>query len=126
MTLTRCFSNLSRWIVIGIVALVLLGCANEPRTSTRFELTAEYVCGNNLRQIAQAKRYWIVDNPNGPYPHPDFFIGPGLYLPAMPKCPSGGTYNPGGRYSAARCSFHGTRSDVRKAQREADSQQFGE
>jgi len=94
-----------RVITVGIVALLVAGCAAVFYLKRLAEARATY-CEGCMCCIESAKQTWaiVAGKTNGPVDIDEV----SKYLKrGIPECPSGGKYTIGGIGEGQRCSVHG-------------------
>jgi prepilin-type N-terminal cleavage/methylation domain-containing protein len=101
------FTLIEVLIVTGIIAtLITIAIPNFVRAR---EVARAKSCSQNLRSIESAKDQFLLENnlPRTVTVSTSDIAGPGLYLSAMPVCPSNGNYLVGTGDSLALCDFGG-------------------
>jgi hypothetical protein len=79
------------------------------RATTTQVITQSSACSGNLRQIDTAKHVWALENRRTDDSEPAWedLTGNTRYMPAVPQCPSGGTYTLHAVSAKPTCSVTG-------------------
>jgi hypothetical protein len=95
-------------ILLGVVSVVSL-LSVIPNFFKKRDVSANFSCMANLRQIEGAKQQWTVENKKlaTDVPADSDIYGPTLYIRAKPLCPQGGTYSLNAVSAAPTCSKSG-------------------
>ncbi|MEW6305233.1 MAG: prepilin-type N-terminal cleavage/methylation domain-containing protein [Verrucomicrobiota bacterium] len=101
------FTLVEIMIVVAIIGLIT--AIAIPNFIKNRNYAQKNACIKNLSTIEAAKQLWGVEmgKTDGDAPADSEFIGPDLYLKAMPTCPASGTYAIGLIGSPATCTVEG-------------------
>ncbi len=98
-------------IVVMIIGILL--AVAVPQWVGARERSRERACLSNLKEIANAKDRWAMENRMSGAATPSATdIAPEFLKGSMPVCPSGGTYTIGVVDDEPSCSVHGTPSTL--------------
>lgn len=90
-------------VLIGLMAAMAIPAFQKVRASSQAK-----VCHNNRLMLEAALDQYVLENQQSPKSFDDV-VGPGNYVPTMPRCLNGGVYS--ARYAddhfVAVCSVHG-------------------
>jgi prepilin-type N-terminal cleavage/methylation domain-containing protein len=96
-------------IMIVIAIIGLLSAIAIPNFIKNRNFAQKNACIKNLSTIEASKQLWGVElgKTDGDTPQDSEFIGPDLYLKALPQCPASGTYTIGSIGAPATCTVAG-------------------